>query len=158
VTDLVILYLVTRDEAVFFAVDPALPDGTRDELLSWARADVDAAAGTRGVDVLSLEGLLIAASTGVVGNAAWSVFPAAAHWLKEHVRSDDAPTLQDVAGRMRECLATLGAVPADLVIADLRQDRDGRWLGEFHCAGVRYRVTADASGRILRARRYDGAG
>ena len=60
------------------------------------------------------------------------------------------PTLQDVAKRMRECLAALGAAPADLVIADLRQDRDGRWLGEFHGDGVRYRITADATGRILR--------
>ena len=157
-TDLDILLLVARDEAVFLAVDAALPDGTRDELFSWARADVDAADGTRGLDALSLEGLLIAMSTGVVGNAAWSVFPAAAHWLKEHFRSDDDPTVKDVAKRMRECLAALGAAPADLVIDDLRQDRDGRWLGEFHCDGVRYRITADATGRILRARRDDGAG
>lgn len=153
-TDLDILLMVDRDEAVFLAVDAALPEGTRDELRIWASADVDAADGTRFLDtVLSLEGLLIAASTGVVGNAAWSVFPAAAHWLKERVLSDDAPSLQDVAERMRECLTTLGAVPADLVIADLRQDRDGRWLGEFHRDGVRYRITADATGRILRVRR-----
>jgi hypothetical protein len=158
VTDLDILLLVAHDEAVFLAVDAALPDNTRDELLNWAQADVDAADGTRGIDAVSLEGLLIAVSTGVVGNAAWSVFPAAAHWLKEHFRSDDAPTLEDIAGRMRECLAALGATPADLVVADLREDRDGRWLGEFHGNGVRYRITADATGRILRTRRDDDAG
>jgi hypothetical protein len=159
VADLDILLLVDRDEAVFLAVDATLPEGTRDELRIWARTEVDVADGNRSLDaVLSLEGLVIAASTGVVGNAAWSAFPAAAHWLSGRIPSDDAPSLLDVAERMRECLATLGTVPADLDIADLRQDRDGRWLGEFHCDGVRYRITADATGRILRVRRHDGAG
>jgi hypothetical protein len=158
VTDVGILLLTTRDGEVFLAVDTDLPDGTRDELLSWARADMDAADGIRALDPLSLEALLIAVSTGVVADAAWSVFPAAAHWLKEYVRSDDIPTLEDIATRMRECLAALGVTPADLVVADLRQDRDGQWLGEFHADGVRYRITADATGRILRTRRDDGAG
>jgi hypothetical protein len=154
-----IVLLVNGDEAVFLAVDAALSEGTREEIRTWAHTDVDAADSTRGLDAaLSLEGLLIAASTGVVGNAAWSVFPAAAHWLRERVRSNDAPTLQDVADRMQECLAALGADPANLVIADLNEDLDGRWLGEYYCDGVSYRITADETGRILRVRRDDDAG
>lgn len=154
--DLDTLLLADRDEAVFLAVDATLSESTREELRVWASSDADAAEGTRFLDaVLSLEGLLMAAATGVVGNAAWSVFPAAAHWLKERALSDDAPSLQDIAKRMQECVTTLGAAPRDLVIADLRQDREGRWLGELRHDGVRYRITADPTGRILRVRRDD---
>jgi hypothetical protein len=141
---------------VFVPADAALPRGARDGLRIWARANVDGTPDTRGIDgVLSLEGLLIAVSSGVVGNAA-SVFPAAAHRLRERVRTDDAPALQEVAERMRECLGTSGADLAGLVMADLPQDGDRRWLGEFICDGVPYRIIADAAGLILRARQYDG--
>jgi len=152
------MLLVDRGEAVFLAVGAPVPDVTRDELRTWARMDTGVVEGTRNLDaILSLEGLLIAASTGVVGNAAWSAFPAAARWLSARVRLAQVPSLQVIAERMRKCLATLGVASEDLVIADLQQDRDGRWLGEFHRDGVRYRITADKAGRILRIRRFDDA-
>ena len=159
-TDLGFVLLMEPEEAVLLAVDAAVPERVRDELRAWARADIDGPDGSRSLDpVLSLDGLLIAASTGVVGSAAWSVFPAAAHWLSAHVRSEHAPTLEDVAERMRECLAKLESTPSgDFVFAKLHQDHDGRWLGELRRGAVRYRITSDAAGHILRIRRDDEPG
>lgn len=94
------------------------PAATR-ELEAWSVIVPGEMEDTRAGDLeswrIALEAgpLLVAVVTGVLGNAAWSVFPAAARWLRSR---REAPTLADTAAAAAHAISgtamTLN-VPAD---------------------------------------------
>jgi hypothetical protein len=151
--------LLDGEEVIFLGVDPTVTAETREDLVAWASSNVATACGARGAEtLLSLEGLLTAASTGIVGSAAWSVFPAAGRWLSERRHHAETLSLTEVSERMRECLSAMGVDAANLDVSDVHQARDGQWIGEFTGDDFRFRVTADATGEILRVRRGRSSG
>jgi hypothetical protein len=81
-------------------------------------------------------------ASGVVGNATWAMFPAAARWV-QRVRSRRAVkplTSEDVVGRVRGVAAgVLGHVPRSCVVRSILPLEDG------------WSVVADADGQLIHA-------
>lgn len=123
------------------------------ELETWALvpdgpADEPSRAGGVWTQALEAGPLLYVMFTGVVGNAAWSVFPAAARFLTRRRHADVDMTA--VTERVRATAAeSFGAsATTAMAIRDVHRDGDGTWVVTFDLAGGETgaaRLTADGS-------------
>jgi hypothetical protein len=102
-----------------------VPDGAPDETSRaggvWAQA-------------LEAGPLLYVMFAGVVGNAAWSVFPAAARFLtrRRHADIDAGAVSLRVRATAKEALGAPAA--ADISIRDVHREGDGTWVAAFELA------------------------
>lgn len=143
------------DDALFFR-STAINDAVMTELREWATFE-EAAGGSRSgsVDaVLTLQGLLVAATTGVIGNAAWSLFPAAGRWLRDRRLGEREFTAPEVLAEVRECLKQVDPeATADLTVDALKRTDEGGWLVRVVSGTRTYELTATRSGDVVRVRR-----
>lgn len=106
-------------------------------------------------DALDAGPLLYVAFSGVVGNAAWSVFPAAAHYLRARV-SRKVPGLDAVSAgsRAREAAAAAsGAAESDVALDEVERDGEGTWKAKLRLADGRgAKVRMDACGVVTHVR------
>jgi hypothetical protein len=109
------------------------------ELETWALVpegspDEPSRAGAIWAQALEAGPLLYVIFAGVVGNAAWSVFPAAARFLTQRRRT--ALDAARVAARVRATAEQAFGVSATagMTIRDVHRDGDGTWLVNFDLA------------------------
>lgn len=128
-----------------------LEPATLDEFRTWARCGPGASDVRTSIDsLLTFDGLTAAAMSGVVGGAAWSVFPAAARWLAERRRAAHVISASDAAEVVRKCLDVIEPGSADrLRIDQLDRKPDGSWLVTVHANRRGYRLEVDASGEVV---------
>jgi hypothetical protein len=114
-------------------------EATAQELETWAlvpEGALDETSRAGGVWAQALEAgpLLYVMFTGVVGSAAWSVFPAAARFLsrRRHADLDVAAVTARVRATAEEALGASAA--AQMIIRDVHRDGDGTWLATFDLA------------------------
>jgi hypothetical protein len=131
-----------------------VPPDLVEEIREWAQW-TSSAENQRGVhDVLSLDGLFVAAVSGVVGNAVWSVFPAAARWigdLRRRAEKVKPAQPEQVVESMRAFLQTIEPVAATaLHVREVERQDDGSWIGLFTVKRNEFEVQADPSLSIVR--------
>jgi len=106
-------------------------------------------------DALDAGPLLYVAFSGVVGNAAWSVFPAAAHYLRARM-SRKAPGLDAISAgsRAREAAAVAsGAAESDVALDEVERDDEGTWKAKLRLTDGRVaKVRMDAAGVVTHIR------
>ena len=127
----------------------------REELDVWALVPEDGESGaTRDPsvwhDALQAGPLLYVVFTGVVGNAAWEVFPASASWLSSlfgRRRQLDAP---GAAKRAAEAAAEVtGVADEDVSASGASKDGEGVWHIELALSdGRQGKARIDASGNV----------
>jgi hypothetical protein len=115
-------------------------DAAARELETWAlvpdgAADETSRAGGVWAQALEAGPLLYVMFAGVVGNAAWSVFPAAARFLarRRHADMDAAAVIARVRATAKEALGAPAA--AGMSVRDVRREGDGTWVAAFELAG-----------------------
>ena len=131
------LLLEQPDGSMLVAARRGLSPAAARELEAWSVVVPGDVEDTRAGDpeswrtALEAGPLIAAAATGVVTNAAWSVFPAATRWLR---RGRDAPAVDDAAAatvRARESVASALAVDADDLALMSAGQVDGHWRVEM---------------------------
>jgi hypothetical protein len=149
--------LLDGSELVLF--DAVAPNVAR-ELEAWALvpevADDDPARDASvWKDALDAGPLLYVVFSGVVGNAAWSVFPAAARYLRARMPRK-APGLDAVlaGSRAREAAAAAsGAAESDIALDEVERDGEGTWKAKLRLADGRVaKVRMDAGGVVTHVR------
>lgn len=138
---------------ISFLVVPGTVDSeVLEDLRRWVSFDPQSSTGDRSADLLlSAQGLLSVVAGGVIGNAAWSLFPAAAKWLQERRATNvDAG---EIAAAMRACLTMLGEPGLCMDVDALHRQPDGSWIGEFASRRQRWRLEADSRGELVRVDR-----
>jgi hypothetical protein len=114
-------------------------DAATRELETWALVpdggpDETSRAGGVWSQALEAGPLLYVMFAGVIGNAAWSVFPAAARFLtrRRHTDMDVAAVAVRVRNTAREALGAPAAT--DMIIRDVHREGDGTWVAAFELA------------------------
>lgn len=106
-------------------------------------------------DALDAGPLLYVAFSGIIGNAAWSVFPAAAHYLRARL-SSKPPTMDATAAGSRARAATAaasGVGDPDVALEDIARDGQNTWKAALRLADGRVaRVRLDAHGVVTHVR------
>jgi hypothetical protein len=106
-------------------------------------------------DALDAGPLLYVVFSGVVGNAAWSVFPSAARYLRARV-SRKVPGLDAVSAgsRAREAAAAAsGAAESDIALDEVERDGEGTWKATLRLADGRVaKVRMDVAGVVTHVR------
>lgn len=131
-----------------------VPPDLVEEIREWAQW-TSLAEDQRGVqDALSLDGLFVAAISGVVGNAVWSVFPAAARWigdLRHRAEKAEPAQPEQVVESMRAFLQAIEPVASTaLHVRGVERKDDGSWIGLFAVKRAEFEVRADPSLSIVK--------
>jgi hypothetical protein len=135
-----------------------LSPAAQDELETWSLIDpLDVPVTTRAdpiqwIEAFGAGGLALAALKGVIGNAAWSVFPAAARFLSS-IRSGPRLDASEVADAARTSVVeVLQVAPGSVSITSITRTKDA-WQVEAKVRGGRLvSVTLSLSGRVSQVR------
>lgn len=145
--------LELADESVLLIEADEVPQPLRDELEVWALVpDADEAQEARDPSVwhnaLQAGPLLYVVFSGVVGNAAWEVFPAGARFLSSRFAAPRPLEAPGAAKRAVTAAASIAALRDDEVQAtSVNRDSEGVWHVEVVLSdGRRGKVRLDASG------------
>lgn len=120
------------------------------ELAEWARFKPAGESSRVVLDaLLSFDGLITAATSGVIGGAAWSIFPAAARWLKERSAKKPA-TATEILSCVKSSLEDMEpGVSRSLKVNDMNRNHDGSWRLTLHSGKRVYRVAVDLAGDLV---------
>jgi hypothetical protein len=136
-----ILFLRRQDDLI---------DSVTAELAEWAQIKPPDESSRSALDaLLSLDGLVTAATSGVIGGAAWSIFPAAARWVKERSAKQPA-TPEEILNIVRSCLDDVEpGISSRLKVNNLTHDHGGSWRGTFQTGRRIYQVVVDQAGDVV---------
>jgi len=139
-------------QILFLRRQDDLTDLVMAELAEWARmtGTVESSRSELGA-LLSLDGLLTAATSGVIGGAAWSIFPAAARWVKERSAKKPA-TAAEILSAVKSCLDAIGPnASSETNVKDVIHGYDGSWsvTVTVQSEGLIYELGVDQAGDIV---------
>jgi len=140
---------------IAFASDEQCDTVVLDDLALWASGDVRQDGSHRGVldELLTIDGLAVAALTGIVGNAAWSVFPAASRFIRNRRRAGATAASSTAIAAVKQALAQIAPEGAKITISELSRRADGAWQAVGGVDNARYRLLISESATVVAMKR-----